>query len=111
MENLFTRERESKVCVFTNLTKNGDPRQELLVHLSLPDGRAHEYTPVGVTIDTPELNIRLGPDCCCSWCTVDQRKFAEASTLADRRHKLAINEDLHFALVDHVEVVALVACK
>ena len=39
--------------VHLRLTQNGDFLEERLVQLSLPDGAAHEYASIGVSVDGP----------------------------------------------------------
>lgn len=75
-------------------TENGDARQELLVHLALPDRRTHQDATVRVPIDAPQLHISFGTDGGRTGRTVDQGELAEAATLADRRYLLVIYKDL-----------------
>lgn len=76
------------------LTQNRHPRQELLVHLSLPDGGAHQNAPVAVPIDTPQFDVGFGTDRGSSRSSIDEGQLAEAAALADCRYQLIVNEYL-----------------
>lgn len=81
-----------------NLTQNRHPRQELLVHLALPDGRPHQDAPVAVPVDAPQLDVGFGAHRGSAGRPVDQGQLAEAAALADRGHLFAVHKDLQFRI-------------
>lgn len=74
----------------------GDTRQELLVHLTLAYGWAHQDASVAVAIDAPQLHIGLGAHCGGTWCAIDESQLTEAAALADGGHQFRVHKDLKY---------------
>lgn len=102
LQNIFSAEEEKKP------TEDGNAGEELLVHLALADGRAHEDATIRIAVDAPEFDVGFGPDGGGARRSVDQSQLPETAALADGRGQFSVDEYLDFALVDHVEVVAFV---
>ena len=78
-----------------SLTKDGDFWQEFVVHLPLPDGGSHEDSPVRVTVDAPQLDVRVSRlDGGSPGGSVDQGQLAEATAFPNCDHPLAIDKHL-----------------
>ena len=90
-------------------TQDWNLGQELFVHLPLPDGRAHQDSPVRVAVDAPQLDVRGGFYGGRARGAVDEGELTEGTTLADVQDLFAVDVDFYFAVVDDVEVVTLVA--
>lgn len=88
---------QSHAKVRGTLTEDGHPGEELLVHLALADGGAHEDAAVRVPVDTPQLDVRLGAHRGRAGSAVDERQLAERAALADRRHDLVVDVHLRQA--------------
>ena len=78
-----------------SLTEDGHLREELLVEFPLPHGGAHEDPAVGVPVDPPQLDVRVGGlNGCRARGPVDQGQLAKTAPVADRQHFLAVHQDL-----------------
>ena len=78
-----------------SLTEDGHLGEELLVEFSLPHGGAHEDPAVGVPVDPPQLDVRVGGlDGGRARGPVDQGQLAETAPVADGQDFLAVHQDL-----------------
>lgn len=53
----------------------------------------HEYSPVAFSIDAPQLDISLGPNCSCTRGPIDQSKLSKTASLANAGHPFIV--DIH----------------
>lgn len=60
----------------------------------------HEYSPVAVSVDAPQLHVGLGSDCSRPRGAVDQRQLSEAATLPDAGDPFVV----HVHLSDRTDV-------
>ena len=75
-----------------SLTEDGHLGEEFLVEFPLPHGGAHEDPAVGVPVDPPQLDVRVGGlDGGRARGAVDQGQFSEAASVADRQDFFAVH--------------------
>ena len=54
----------------------------------------HEYSPVAVSVDAPQLDVGLGSDCGRPRGAVDQGQLSKAASFSDAGHPFIVHIDL-----------------
>lgn len=62
----------------------------------------HEYSPVAVSVDAPQLHVGLSSDCGCSGGTVDESQLTKAASFPNAGHPLVVHIHLAEAHRRHV---------
>lgn len=54
----------------------------------------HQYSPVAFSVDAPQFDVGLGPDCSCTRGPIDQSQLPKTASLTNAGHKLIVHINL-----------------